>query len=91
MDINGVKKQPVVIQLLSLSCSVIQSVYLALKDLDQVSKVAADLLECRIGRLLQATSSCCLLVLPEDSPVSPQELLLQTERSVQAAAVALSW
>ncbi|XP_041817844.1 dynein heavy chain 5, axonemal [Chelmon rostratus] len=69
----------------------IQSVYLALKDLDQVSKVAADLLECRIGRLLQATSSRCLLVLPEDSPVSPQELLLQTERSVQAAAVTLSW
>ncbi|XP_076617159.1 dynein axonemal heavy chain 5 isoform X1 [Chaetodon auriga] len=69
----------------------IQSVYLALKDLDQVSKVATDLLECRIGRLLQAVSSCCLLVLPEDSPVSPEELLLQTDSLVQAAAVTLSW
>ncbi|TKS87316.1 Dynein heavy chain 5, axonemal [Collichthys lucidus] len=69
----------------------IESVYQALKDLDQVSKVATDLLECRIGRLLQAMSSCCLLVLPEDSPVSPQDLLLQTDSSVQAAAVTLNW
>ncbi|XP_070784429.1 dynein axonemal heavy chain 5 [Enoplosus armatus] len=68
----------------------IESVYLALKELDQVSKVATDLLECRIGRLLQAMSSCCLLVLPEE-PVSPQDLLLQTDSSVQAAAVTLNW
>ncbi|KAM9337116.1 dynein axonemal heavy chain 5 [Symphorus nematophorus] len=69
----------------------IQSMYQSLKDLDQVSKVATDLLECRIGRLLQAVSSCRLLVLPEDSPVSPQDLLLQTDSSVQAAAATLSW
>ncbi|XP_067341566.1 dynein axonemal heavy chain 5 isoform X2 [Channa argus] len=69
----------------------IASVYLALKELDHVAKVATDLLECRIGRLLQAMSSCCLLVLPEDSPVSPQDLLLQTDSSVQAAALTLSW
>ncbi|XP_034534414.1 dynein heavy chain 5, axonemal [Notolabrus celidotus] len=71
--------------------SFIQGVYVALKDLDQVSKVTSDLLECRIGRLLEAMSSCCLLVLPEDSPVSPQDLLLQTDGSVQAAAATLSW
>ncbi|KAL7373953.1 hypothetical protein ABVT39_018239 [Epinephelus coioides] len=71
--------------------SFINSVYQALKDLDQVNKVATDLLECRIGRLLQAMSSCCLLVLPEDSPVSPQDLLLQTDSSVQAAAATLNW
>uniref|UniRef100_A0A671WTD6 Dynein, axonemal, heavy chain 5 n=1 Tax=Sparus aurata TaxID=8175 RepID=A0A671WTD6_SPAAU len=57
----------------------IENVYVVLKDLDQVSKVTTDLLECRIGRLLQAVSSCSLLVLPEDRPVSPQELLLQTD------------
>lgn len=85
------KKHPVITQFHSLSCSVIESVYLALKDLDQVSKVATDLLECRIGRLLRAMSSCYLLVLPEDSPVSPQDLLLQTDSSVQAAAVTLNW
>ncbi|KAF3703904.1 Dynein heavy chain 5, axonemal Axonemal beta dynein heavy chain 5 Ciliary dynein heavy chain 5 [Channa argus] len=61
----------------------IASVYLALKELDHVAKVATDLLECRIGRLLQSMSSCCLLVLPEDSPVSPQDLLLQTDSSSQ--------
>ncbi|XP_049912492.1 dynein axonemal heavy chain 5 [Epinephelus moara] len=71
--------------------SFINSVYQALKDLDQVNKVATDLLECRIGRLLQAMSSCYLLVLPEDSPVSPQDLLLQTDSSVQAAAATLNW
>ncbi|KAK2859784.1 hypothetical protein Q5P01_004404 [Channa striata] len=69
----------------------IDSVYLALKELDQVAKVATDLLECRIGRLLESMSSCCLLVLPEDSPVSPQDLLRQTEVSIQAAALTLSW
>ncbi|XP_065805228.1 dynein axonemal heavy chain 5 [Labrus bergylta] len=69
----------------------IQGVYEALKDLDQVSKAAADLLECRIGQLLQSMSSSCLLVLPEDSPVSPEDLLLQTDSSVQAAAVTLNW
>ncbi|CAJ1081553.1 dynein axonemal heavy chain 5 isoform X1 [Xyrichtys novacula] len=71
--------------------SFIQAVYVALEDLDQVSKVASDLLECRIGRLLESMCSCCLLVLPEDSPVSPQELLQQTESSVRAAAVSLNW
>lgn len=75
----------------SLSFSVIDSVYLALKEMDQVARVATDLLECRIGRLLKTMSSCCLLVLPEDSPVSPQDLLLQTDSSVQAAAVTLNW
>lgn len=61
-----------------------------LKELDQMSKVATDLLECRIGRLFQAMSTCCLLVLHED-PVPPEELLLQTEASVHAAAVTLNW
>ncbi|KAM8731517.1 dynein axonemal heavy chain 5 [Acanthopagrus schlegelii] len=69
----------------------IENVYVVLKDLDQVSKVATDLLECRIGRLLQAVSSCSLLVLPEDRPVSPQELLLQTDSCVRAAAATLTW
>ncbi|XP_029955923.1 dynein heavy chain 5, axonemal [Salarias fasciatus] len=69
----------------------INSVYVALKELDQVGKVVTDLLDCRIGRQLQATSSCRLLVLPEDSPTSPQDLLLQTDSSVQAAAVSLKW
>ncbi|XP_026147559.1 dynein heavy chain 5, axonemal isoform X2 [Mastacembelus armatus] len=69
----------------------IKSVYLALKELDHVVKVATDLLECRIGRLLQAMSSCCLLILPEASPVSPQDLLLQTEHSVRNVAGTLNW
>lgn len=64
---------------------------MVLKDLDQVSKVSTDLLECRIGRLLQAVSSYSLLVLPEDRPVSPQELLLQTDGCVRAAAATLTW
>lgn len=75
----------------SLSFSVIDSVYLALKEMDQVTRVATDLLDCRIGRLLKTMSSCSLLVLPEDSPVSPHDLLLQTDSSVQAAAGVLNW
>lgn len=73
------------------SVSVLQNVYVALKDLDLVAKMATDLLDCRIGRLLGAMSSCRLLVLPEDSTVSAQDLLLQTGSLVQAAAVTLSW
>lgn len=73
------------------SVSVLQNVYVALKDLDLVAKMATDLLDCRIGRLLRAMSSCRLLVLPEDSSVSAQDLLLQTGSLVQAAAVTLSW
>ncbi|XP_047424698.1 dynein axonemal heavy chain 5-like [Mugil cephalus] len=69
----------------------IDGVYLALKELDHVVKVASDLLDCRIGRLLRSMSSCCLLVLPEDSPVSPSDLVQQTESCVQAAAVTLNW
>uniref|UniRef100_A0A8D3DUG5 Dynein heavy chain 5, axonemal-like n=1 Tax=Scophthalmus maximus TaxID=52904 RepID=A0A8D3DUG5_SCOMX len=69
----------------------VDSVYVALKELEQVSKAATDLLECRIGRLLQDMSSCHLQDLPEDSPVSPQDLLLQTEASVKEAAATLSW
>ncbi|XP_068603948.1 LOW QUALITY PROTEIN: dynein axonemal heavy chain 5 [Brachionichthys hirsutus] len=69
----------------------LDGVHQVLRDLDQVSKVAADLLECRIGRLLQDMSSCPLLVLSEDSPVSPQNLLLQTDGRVHQAAAALSW
>ncbi|XP_069368231.1 dynein axonemal heavy chain 5 isoform X1 [Paralichthys olivaceus] len=69
----------------------IECVYVALEELEQVSKAATDLLECRVDRLLQAVSSCSLLVLPEDSPVSPHHLLLQTETSVRAAAVTLNW
>lgn len=74
-----------------LCCSVIDGVYAALEELNHVTKVASDLLECRISRLLEDMTSCCLLVLPEDSPVSPQDLLLQTESNVQAAAASLSW
>lgn len=73
------------------SVSVVQNVYVALKDLNLVSKMAKDLLDCRIGRLLGAMSSCRLLVLPEDSSVWVQDLLLQTGSLVQAAAVTLSW
>ncbi|XP_068199657.1 dynein axonemal heavy chain 5 isoform X2 [Antennarius striatus] len=69
----------------------LDGVYEALRDLDQVSKVAADLLECRIGRLLHATTSCCLLVLSEATPTLPQDLLLQTDARVQQAAATLSW
>lgn len=68
-----------------------QNVGVALSDLRQVCKGAGDLLECRIGRLLASLSSCPLLVVPEDASVSPSELLVQTERSVQDAAATLSW
>ncbi|XP_076014466.1 dynein axonemal heavy chain 5 [Genypterus blacodes] len=66
-------------------------VYLALKELDQIDKVATDILECRIGGLLQNMSSCCLLVLPEDLPITPQELLRLADSSIQAAADTLCW
>ncbi|XP_008293860.1 dynein heavy chain 5, axonemal [Stegastes partitus] len=68
----------------------IDGVYAALTELDQVAKMATDLLDCRIARLLQSMSSCRLLLLPEDSPVSAEELLQQTDGSVRAAAAALS-
>ncbi|KAM6900105.1 dynein axonemal heavy chain 5 [Xenentodon cancila] len=69
----------------------LDGVYVALEELDHAVSVASDLLDCRIGRLFEDMMSCCLLVLPENSPVSPQDLLLQTESNVQAAAVTLSW
>ncbi|XP_028289911.1 dynein heavy chain 5, axonemal [Gouania willdenowi] len=68
----------------------LDGVYVALEELQHVSKVASDLQECGIGRLLEAMSSCPLLLLPEE-PLPPQELLVQTESRVQAAAVTLSW
>ncbi|XP_041823849.1 dynein heavy chain 5, axonemal [Melanotaenia boesemani] len=68
----------------------VDDVYEALKELEHVGKVASDLLECRIDRLFESMSSCCLVVLPEESSVPPQDLLLQTDLSVQAAAVTLS-
>ncbi|XP_061778474.1 dynein axonemal heavy chain 5-like [Nerophis ophidion] len=67
----------------------IEGVYTAMAGLDQVAKAAADVLECRIGRLLDAMSSCCLLVLPEDSPVSPQDFLTEADHSLRAAATTL--
>ncbi|XP_061590629.1 dynein axonemal heavy chain 5-like [Cololabis saira] len=69
----------------------LDGVYAALEELDYAVRVASDLLNCRIGQLLGDMTSCCLLVLPEDSPISPQDLLLQTDSNVQAAAAALSW
>ncbi|XP_069033626.1 dynein axonemal heavy chain 5 [Embiotoca jacksoni] len=69
----------------------LHSVRAAVRELDLVAKTASDLLDCRIGRLLRATSSCCLLVLPEDAPVSPEDLLLQVDSCIPAAAATLSW
>ncbi|XP_029979746.1 dynein heavy chain 5, axonemal [Sphaeramia orbicularis] len=66
-------------------------VFQALRDLDQVSKASTDLLECRIGGLLQAMASCPLLVLPEESAVLPEDLLQQTQSTVQTAAATLHW
>lgn len=72
---------------LCVCVSVIEGVYAVLRDLDHVTRVATDLLDCRIQRLLHAMSTHRLLVLPEDSPVSPEELLLQNDCSEQAAAL----
>lgn len=72
-------------------CSVLEAVQGSLLELGQVSKAACDLLECRIGRLLRHMSDCTLLNLPEDSPVSPEELLQRTEATVKDAAAALGW
>ncbi|XP_055363688.1 dynein axonemal heavy chain 5 [Betta splendens] len=67
----------------------VDEVYVALDELDQVARVSTDVLKCRVERLLQAMSSCRLLLLPEDSPLPPLELLQQTEHAAQAAAVTL--
>uniref|UniRef100_A0A6Q2YIW6 AAA+ ATPase domain-containing protein n=1 Tax=Esox lucius TaxID=8010 RepID=A0A6Q2YIW6_ESOLU len=53
--------------------------------LEVVAKVAMDTLECRIERVLQAMSSTALLVLPEDTPVSPQAFQSQAEDTVRSA------
>ncbi|XP_054621741.1 dynein axonemal heavy chain 5 isoform X3 [Dunckerocampus dactyliophorus] len=68
----------------------IEGAYMALAELDQITKAAADMLECRIGRLLDVMSSCCLLVLPEDSPMSPENLLLEADLSLHSAAATLA-
>ncbi|KAG7269366.1 hypothetical protein CRUP_015692 [Coryphaenoides rupestris] len=47
---------------------VIENVYVALRDLDQVAKVAMDTLGCRVERLLWDMGSCRLLELPVDTP-----------------------
>ncbi|CAL8402248.1 dynein heavy chain 5, axonemal [Gadus morhua] len=69
----------------------IENVYTALRELDQVSRVATDTLECRIERLLQDMGSCGLLELPVDVPVSPNDFLQQSERLVGSAALTLCW
>jgi len=71
--------------------SVIESVYVALRDLDQVAKVATDTLGCRVERLLRDMGSCRLLELPVDAAVGPDHFLQQAESSVRSAALALCW
>ena len=70
---------------------VIENTYMALRELDQVSKVATDTLECRIERLLQDMGSRSLLELPVDVPVSPNDFLQQSESWVGSAALTLCW
>ena len=65
--------------------------YAGLRELDQVSKVAADTLECRVERLLDDMGSCSLLELPGDVPVTPDHFLQQSESMVGSAALTLCW
>ena len=70
---------------------VVENVYTALRELEQVSKVAMDTLECRVERLLQDMGSRGLLELPVDEPVSPNDFLQQSESMVGSAALTLCW
>nr|XP_043900355.1 dynein axonemal heavy chain 8 isoform X2 [Solea senegalensis] len=69
----------------------LQSVDESLKELQHVCKSTADLLECRIERLLHATLCCPLLVLPQHAAVTPEELLLKTEVELQRVSETLCW
>ncbi|KAK7881267.1 hypothetical protein WMY93_029676 [Mugilogobius chulae] len=69
----------------------VDSVQRPLLQLKQVCKSVSDILDCRIGRLLQRISSTVLLILPETNPVTPEELLSSTERELNQTAAKLSW
>ncbi|XP_072298135.1 dynein axonemal heavy chain 8-like [Eucyclogobius newberryi] len=69
----------------------VDSVQRPLLELKQVCKCVSDILDCRIGRLLQRMSSRAILSLPEDNPVPPEELLSTSERNVKESAATLSW
>ncbi|XP_056594071.1 dynein axonemal heavy chain 5 [Triplophysa dalaica] len=63
----------------------IDGVYEALRKLEHVSKVAMDILECRIERVLKSMSTTLLLTLPEEEPILPHDFLTNTETTVNAA------
>ncbi|XP_036378537.1 dynein heavy chain 5, axonemal, partial [Megalops cyprinoides] len=67
----------------------IENVYGALRELEQVGKVARDTLECRIERVLQAMSSTPLLLLPEEEPVLAHAFQSQAESTIKVAWQAL--
>ncbi|RXN24689.1 dynein heavy chain axonemal-like protein [Labeo rohita] len=60
-------------------------VYKPLQELEQVVRVAVDILECRIERTLESIASTNLLTLPKNQPVTPEMFLTNTETTVNAA------
>ncbi|XP_051538163.1 dynein axonemal heavy chain 5 [Myxocyprinus asiaticus] len=63
----------------------IDGVYKALKELEQVAKIAIDILECRIESVLESMSSTPLLTLPVEEPIPPQNFLTNTETTISTA------
>jgi len=71
-------------------CLVIENVYSTLRELDYVVKEAADILECRIERILEDMSSTALIILPADEPIDVLSFLEQTEKLAISTAHKLS-
>ncbi|XP_077101314.1 dynein axonemal heavy chain 5-like [Siphateles boraxobius] len=60
-------------------------VYKALQELEQVVKVAMDILECRIDSVLKSMCSTHLITLPNDEPVTPDTFLTNAETTISTA------
>ncbi|XP_027499866.1 dynein heavy chain 5, axonemal-like isoform X4 [Corapipo altera] len=68
----------------------IQNVYSTLRELDYVVKEAADILECRIERILEDMSNTALIILPEDKPIDVISFLEQIEKLAISSSCKLS-
>ncbi len=59
-------------------------------ELDQLSRQARDMLECRVEAVLDAISTTPLVDLAEEEPVTVEEFIRRTQLVCSEAAVSIS-
>ena len=71
-------------------CVVLRDSYKAMDELEQYTKQACDILECRIEANLNEMGLTALCELPEDEPVMVEQFLTLTEKTCLEAAEQLA-